>query len=154
MNANPPPDPTREKLAALVRAVTLAGAEVAFAGLFAYIIYLTWDASAQQPPSISGPIQGAAAALAVALAAGYAAALGMQPASGSTAFAWIREGGLKTSDFWLFLGVLLYMAVGAACGLTYLANVDETPSLLKTVSIAFGGYVIAYLGTAYKQLSQ
>jgi hypothetical protein len=154
MNANPSPDPNRQKLAAFVRAVTVAGAEVAFAGLFAYILYETWGAVADQPPSISGPVQGAAGALAVALAAGYAGALGMPPASGKDAFAWFASGTRNWPEFFLLLGVLLYMFVGAACGLTYLANVDETPSILKTVSIAFGGYVIAYLGTAYKQLSQ
>jgi hypothetical protein len=154
MNGNSPPDPTREKLASFVRAVTVGGAEVAFAGLFAYVIYETWNAFPGQAPDISGPIQGAAGALAVALAAGYAGALGMPPAAGKDAFAWFAQGTRNWPEFFLLLGVLLYMAVGAACGLTYLANVDETPALLKTVSIAFGGYVIAYLGTAYKQLSQ
>lgn len=103
-------DIDRQRLAALVRAVTLVASEIGFAGLFAYAIYETWEAQGGQRPAISAPVESAAAALAVALAAG--------------------------------------------CGLTYLANVDETPGLVKTVAIAFGGYVIAYVGAAYSQLSQ
>jgi hypothetical protein len=61
---------------------------------------------------------------------------------------------LLNTELILFAGVFVYMAVGAACGLTYLANVGETPGLLRTVAVAFGGYVIAYIGAAYKQVSQ
>jgi hypothetical protein len=146
-------DVSRQQLAALVRAVTLFASEIAFAGLFAYVIYETWEAKSGKPPDISNPVEGAAAALAVALAAGYAGALGVQPQPGTRAIAWFSKWPSLT-DVLLFLGVFLYMFVGAACGLTYLANVEEAPGLLKTVAIAFGGYVIAYIGAAYRQLSQ
>lgn len=53
----------------------------------------------------------------------------------------------------LSLGVLLYMLAGAALGLTYLWNVKESPGVVKTISVAFGGYVIAYIGKAYKDYS-
>jgi hypothetical protein len=144
-------DDARQALAALVRATTLFASEIAFAGLFAYLMYETWNAQAGTPPTISKPIQGAAGALAVALAAGYAGTLGLQPKSGTRALGWFNWKNLRDSGL-LFLGVFTYMAVGAACGLTYLANVDETPGIIKTVAIAFGGYVIAYLGAAYKQI--
>jgi hypothetical protein len=143
----------RDQLAALIRAVTLIASEIAFAGLFAYVIYVTWTAPSGMPPTISGPVEGAAAALAVALAAGYSAALGMHAQPGAKALDWFTKTNLR-ADWILALGVFVYMAVGAAAGLTYLANTDETPSLLRTVAVAFGGYVIAYLGTAYRQLSQ
>jgi len=86
--------------------------------------------------------------------AGYASALGLQPRAGTSAMAWLTKKNLGSGEFFVFMGVLVYMAVGAACGLIYLANVDETPGLVKRVAIAFGGYVIAYLGAAYRQLSQ
>ena len=146
-------DVSRQQLTALVRAVTLFGSEVAFAGLFAYVIYETWDANSGKPPDISKPVEGAAAALVVALAVGYAGALGVQPQPGTRAVAWFSKWPSLT-ELLLFLGVFLYMLVGAACGLTYLANVEEAPGLIKTVAIAFGGYVIAYIGAAYRQLSQ
>ena|SRR5437764_7807704 len=153
MGANPNPADGRDQLAALIRAVTLIASEVAFAGLFAYVIYVTWSAPSGSAPTISGPVQGAAAALAVAIAAGYSASLGMHTQRGTKALEWFTKENLR-ADWILALGVFVYMAVGAACGLTYLANTDETPGLLRTVAVAFGGYVIAYIGTAYRQLSQ
>jgi hypothetical protein len=154
---DPPNPPTaeerRERVAALVRAITAAGAEIAFMGLFAYIIHETWAAPSGHPPSISGPVAASAAALAVALAAGYASALGVQISSKTTALQFFTKGHFWSAESFILLGALVYMVIGAACGLTYLANVHETPTILKTVSIAFGGYVIAYLGTAYRQSS-
>jgi hypothetical protein len=151
--SKPKPADGRDQLAALIRAVTLIASKVAFAGLFAYVVYATWSAPAGSPPTISGPVQGAAAAPAVALAAGYSAALGMHAQPGTKALEWFTKENLR-ADWILALGVFVYIAVGAACGLTYLANTDETPGLLRTVAVAFGGYVIAYIGTAYRQLSQ
>jgi hypothetical protein len=146
-------DAARQALAALVRATTLFASEIAFAGLFAYLMYETWNAHSGAPPEISKPVVGAAGALAVALAAGYAGALGLNPQPGVRAFSWFSQKNFKASGL-LFLGVFTYMTVGAACGLTYLANVDETPGIIKTVAVAFGGYVIAYIGAAYKQIGQ
>ena len=155
-------DPTtleRQQLAAFVRALTLVASEIAFAGLFAYVIYETWNATSA-PPDISGPVQATAAALAVALAAGFSSVLGISPQSGVQALRLFTKSAERkaknefNTELVLFLGVFVYMAVGAACGLTYLANVDQTPTLLRTVAVAFGGYVIAYIGTAYKQLTQ
>ena len=144
-----------DSLAALLRAVTLLGSDIAFAGLFAYLIYVTWDATPGNPPAVTGPVVGAAAALAVVLAAAFAGELG-SAAGGGLGINPFKPGtwkSLTTTTSILFAGIFLYMAVGAACGLTYLANADETPSILKTVAVAFGGYVIAYLGAAYKQLT-
>jgi hypothetical protein len=148
------PNLERQQLAAFVRALTLIASEIAFAGLFAYVIYETWQAPDGTPPTIAGPIEGAAAALAVALAAGFSGALGLQPTQGVRAIDFFKTKGLFNTELILFAGVFVYMAVGAACGLTYLANVGETPGLLRTVAVAFGGYVIAYIGAAYKQISQ
>ncbi|HUJ54982.1 MAG TPA: hypothetical protein VLW49_03230 [Gaiellaceae bacterium] len=155
--SSPPVDPAdaeRQELAAFIRVLTLVASEIAFAGLFAYVMYVTWNAAAGKPPDISAPVQGTAAALAVALAAGFSNVLGMQPKAGVRALDVLAVLRGSATDLALFSGVFIYMAVGAACGLTYLANTDETPGLLRTVAIAFGGYVIAYIGTAYKQLSQ
>lgn len=146
-------DPERQRMAALVRAVTLIATEVAFAGVFAYVMYETWGAPDKQPPTISGPVEGVAGALAVALAAGFAGVLGTHPSAGTNGLKWFTKANVLSTEFILFIGVFLYMTVGAACGLTYLANTDESPGLLRTVSVAFGGYVIAYIGSAYRQLS-
>src|SRR5262245_62980699 len=59
-----------------------------------------------------------------------------------------------TQNNLLGAGVLSYMAAGAALGVTYLANQNESPGIVKTIAVAFGGYVIAYIGTAYKNRSE
>jgi hypothetical protein len=33
-------------------------------------------------------------------------------------------------------------------------NEAETPSILKTIAVAFAGYVVAFVSTAYQQLSE
>jgi hypothetical protein len=150
----PPADVERQRLAALVRASTLFASEIAFAGLFAYILFQTWDATSGQEPEISTPVASAAGALAVALAAGYAGALGMTPTPGVHAMQWFNKKNLFSTEALVLIGVFLYMAIGAACGLTYLAKVEEAPGIVKTVAVAFGGYAIAYIGAAYRQVSQ
>jgi hypothetical protein len=39
--------------------------------------------------------------------------------------------------------------VGTAVAITYVTNQDETPSTLKALAVAFGGYVITLVTTAY-----
>jgi hypothetical protein len=106
-------------------------------------------------PSLPQPIENASGALAVAFGAGYAAVPGLQQAGGGAAFFgaftnWDRFKHFLTTQALLVIGALLYMAVGAAVCVTYVANGGETPGLVRTVAIAVGGYVIAYLGVAYR----
>ena len=139
--------------------LTVVGAEVAYIGVASYLVWVTWDASSGTTPSVSDGVAGVAGALATAFGIGYAALLGISgdgaafaPPEGVQGFrkflAWLNH--VLTLDNLLGAGVFAYMAVGAALGATYLWNQSESPGIVKTIAVAFGGYVIAYLGTVYR----
>lgn len=149
----------------IVRALTLVGALVAYAGLAAYVISETWDASTT--PTISDVRTAALGALAVALGAGYAAVLGIPAKPLKTAkddqgnaVTWAKAKAWAKVKAWfqrisehalLVTGVILYLVVGAAMCVTYAFNESESPPIVKTIAVGFGGYVIAYIGAAYQK---
>jgi len=138
--------------------LTLLGAELAYIALVAYLVRTTWHSPQGKVPDVSDAVAGTTAALATAFAIGYASVLGVPPAGeqihGLNATAPVRFLRWLYSQFnlrnLLGLGVFMYMAAGTALGLTYLANIKEAPGVVKTISVAFGGYVIAYIGKAYR----
>lgn len=67
-----------------------------------------------------------------------------------TVSSWRR---LFTERTLLVIGVLAYMVAGFAACATYGLNDAETPAVLKTIAVAFGGYVIAFVGSAMRQVS-
>jgi hypothetical protein len=150
------PAAVEDPLRTAVRGLTLLGALLAYGALAGYVLWETWAASTA--PTISN-VQGAAlGALAVALGAGYASILGVPPKTGGTRItgtgwekvkAWLRIVLLERTL--LGAGVILYMLAGGAMCLTYAFNEAQTPSIVKTVAVAFGGYVIAYIGAAYER---
>jgi hypothetical protein len=137
-------------LRTLVRVITLVVAELVFVALIGKFVYETWDATGNTPPDLSGVQASAAGALAVAFGAGYAAFLGV-PAE--TAQFRIRLKGLFKEKAFAVLGVIVYMLAGFATCITYGLNEDETPAVLRTIAVAFGGYVIAFVGSAMRQVS-
>lgn len=161
----PPPKPsTPPKLVddpfqIAVRNVTVLAALVAYAGLAVYVVWQTWQAASGTPAEVPGVQSAALGALAVALGAGYAVILGVPPkeeeeirASGFRRFwKWITAGG--TGTVLLGLGALLYLVVGIVISATYAFNEAETPTVLSTIAVGFGGYVIAYLGAAYSKVA-
>jgi hypothetical protein len=136
-------------LRTLVRVATLIVAEVAFLLLIGAFVFQTWDAKANTPPDLSDVQVSAAGALAVALGAGYAAFLGVPAEKARFTISWQA---LKEKTF-VALGVILYMVAGVAACITYGLNEDETPGVLSTIAVAFGGYVIAFVGSAMRQIS-
>jgi hypothetical protein len=154
---DPPAGPTRP-VSDWAGRLTLFGAELAYIALVAYLVRTTWHSPQGKVPDVSDAVAGTTAALATAFAIGYASVLGVPPAGeqiqGLNATAPVRFLRWLYSHFnlrnLLGLGVFMYMAAGAALGLTYLANIKEAPGIVKTISVAFGGYVIAYIGKAYK----
>jgi hypothetical protein len=145
-----------------VRNITVLAALVAYVGLASYVIWETWDAMAGVPPEIAGVQSAALGSLAVALGAGYAVILGVPPktegALGLTGkegwdrfWTWISA--QSTGTVLLGLGAFAYLLVGIAMAATYAFNEEETPTVLSTIAIGFGGYVIAYLGAAYQKMA-
>ena len=138
--------------------LTLAGAEAAYIALVIFLVVRTLHSPHLRAAHVSASVAATTGTLAAAFAVGYATVLGVPPApeggDGLNAtkpvklFRWL--GAQFSLRNLLALGVFLYMAAGAALGLTYLTHTVEAPSVVKTISVAFGGYVVAYIGKAYK----
>jgi hypothetical protein len=146
----------QEGIASIVRAITLAVAEMAFLALIISFVVQTIQAKAGSPPDLPDVQVSAAGALAVALGGGYAFMLGIPTKTPADSEASILNV-VKTmfsEKLWLSLGVIFYMVAGIATCLAYGLNETETPGILKTIAVGFGGYVIAYIGAAYRQLNQ
>ena len=136
----------------------MAGAELTYLGVVAYLAWITWNARAGTTPPVSAGIVGVAGALAAVFAIGYASLLGVPgpaPAARATGqgpvrsvLAWLNS--VLTQNNLLGVGVFAYMAAGAALGITYIAHQSESPGIVKTIAVAFGGYVVAYIGRVYK----
>jgi hypothetical protein len=146
-----------------VRNLTVLIALVAYVGLALYIVVQTWDARGGTAPTVPNVQAAALGALAVALGAGYAVILGVAPktrqelgiAEDDSAFRafwkWLTAASAGT---WLLgLGALAYLFVGVVISATYAFNEQETPTVLSTIAVGFGGYVIAYLGAAYQKMA-
>lgn len=156
--ASDPADPTPRPVSDWAGRLTVLGAELAYLALVTYLVRTTWHSPDGKVPDVSDVVAGTTAALATAFAIGYASVLGVPPADERRA----GLDGTKPVRFlrWLWsqfnlrnllaFGVFMYMAAGAALGLAYLANPKETPNVVKTIAVAFGGYAIAYIGKAYK----
>jgi hypothetical protein len=148
----------RSRLGAAVGLITLAGAELAYLGLSIYLVKVTLDSTHLQQPDVSGVVVGMTGALAGAFGAGYAALLGV-PAGVRDEAVRARRSSIGTLWRWIIsaltlnnvlaAGVILYMLASAALGLTYLIRESESPGIVKTIAVAFGGYVIAYVGKAF-----
>jgi hypothetical protein len=138
--------------------LTLLGAELAYLGLVSYLIFISWDSKSGVVPGVSDGIIGLVGALATAFGLGYASVLGVQPPTKDPPqlqggavrrfFQWLDA--VLTVNNLLGAGILFYMASGTALGVTYLANQNESPGVVKTIAVAFGGYVVAYIGKAYQ----
>jgi hypothetical protein len=143
-------------VAGLVRSVTLIAVEAAFLALVFSFVWRTFAAKSGSPPNLADVQVSAAGALAVALGAGYAVTLGVPPSDAGFPEKdkelpdLIKE--VFTERLWLSVGVFAYMIAGFAACVAYGMNEAETPSVLRTIAVGFGGYVIAYIGMAYRQL--
>lgn len=140
--------------------LTLMGAEVAYVGLAVYLAWITFGAQAHQAPSVSATVSGATGALAAAFGVGYAtvvdadaarsrAAVGLVAESRLSAFANAIGRALSLKHL-LGAGVLLYMLASMLLGVAYVTNSAESPAVVRTIAVAFGGYVISFVGLAYR----
>ena len=141
--------------------LTLMGAEAAYVGLAVYLAWITFEAQAHQAPSVSATVSGTTGALAAAFGVGYAtvvdaeaahsrtAPVGLVAESKLSAFANAIGRALSIKHL-LGAGVLLYMLASMLLGVAYVTNSAESPAVVRTIAVAFGGYVISFVGLAYK----
>lgn len=139
----------------LVRAIVLIAAEVAFIGLAAIALVNTWNASADAPPDLASVQVAALGGLALVLGGGFALVLGVDTSevSNRSLRAVVTGATEKTVQTLLLAGVIVYMLVCIVIATTFALAEGKTPEVLQTISIAFAGYVVSYISSAYKQLT-
>jgi hypothetical protein len=157
----------------VLKGLILYGAVFSFAGLYVYFIVKIFEASGGKPPAFDGTLVSAAAALAGVLGSAFALQVGTSTDQGATnaalstalkatdrtkgaiILAWLRLGlsleppDTKSASWPKTFGIWVYAFVAAAVTLTYVCNRAETPSSIKALAVAFGGYVITLVTTAY-----
>ncbi|HTX46677.1 MAG TPA: hypothetical protein VMD48_10375 [Solirubrobacteraceae bacterium] len=153
-----------------LRGLIVYGAVLAFAGLFIDFMVVISSAKPGTKPSIDATLISAAAALAGVLGSAFALKVGVPPSpatinrklaahlsdpSRNKAAARIRqalslEPSASNDVSWpLTFGIWVYAIVATATLVVYVLNQNETPSSVKALAVAFGGYVIALLNMAY-----
>jgi hypothetical protein len=141
--------------------LTLMGAEAAYVGLAVYLSWITFAAQAHEVPSVSATVSGATGALAAAFGVGYATVVDAGAAGSRAAAVGLAEesklgalaraiGRALSLEHLLGAGVLLYMLASMLLGVAYVTNSAESPAVVRTIAVAFGGYVISFVGLAYK----
>jgi hypothetical protein len=138
-----------------LREALIALAVLAFFAIWAILFVDVWTAKAGKPPKLDDVLVGAGAALAGAVGAGFALAMGLEakkPEEESLARTPI---GLPKFDkeqarSWILtIGIYGYAAVSAGALVTWLANRDETPEEIQTLAITFAGYILALTTSAF-----
>ena len=162
----------------VLKGLILYGAILAFAGLYIYFIVRISGAKAGTPPALDAALVSAAAVLAGILGSAFALEIGVPPdgsstnrrlnetlrnlkAANSTSRTQRASASIQTilsidppsteSPSWpKTVGTWTYAAIASAVTITYVLNQPETPGTIKTLAIAFGGYVVAFLRGVYK----
>jgi hypothetical protein len=159
-----------------LKGIILYGATLTFAALYAYFITRIFGAKPGHPPKLDGVMVSTAAALAGVLGSAFALEIGTSPAQGNINRALGKDlrpvdAGSSTSAQWAkarirqvfslepadtsraswpkTFGIWLYALVATGVALTYILNQNETPAAIKALAVAFAGYVIALVNSAY-----
>jgi hypothetical protein len=66
----------------------------------------------------------------------------------------VEAGGAHRASWPLTFGIWIYAAVASSVAISYLLNPQETPQAVKALAIAFGGYVIPFVTSAYGMTSR
>jgi hypothetical protein len=160
----------------LLKGLVLYGATLTFAGFYAYFMVRIVGAPDLQKPPLNPAMVGAAAALAGILGSAFALVVGTPPRTTNDGLAANRQkhaemqskprlrstlrlrvctalslepGGRTTASWPLTVGIWMYALVAAAVAVTYFLNQSETPEEIRTIAIAFAGYVTALMTAAF-----
>ena len=161
----------------ILKGLVLYGATLTFAGFYTYFIAKIAGAPAGTPPEFDTAMVAAAAALAGVLGSAFALYIGVptpeeainnelqEELERSKGKHWYRNrdrflanirivlsldpGGTNRASWPLTAGIWTYALVAAAVAIVYFLNQEETPAEIKALALAFGGYVVGLLTTAY-----
>ena len=157
----------------VLKGLILYAAVLAFAALYVYFIVRIAQAKNGVAPSFDGTLVSAAAALAGVLGSAFALEIGTptdakgtntglsralaRPAtrwrSKALAQLWrvlsLEPSDTQSASWPKTFGIWAYALVGSAVAIAYVCNQNETPGTIKALAVAFGGYVITLVTTAY-----
>jgi hypothetical protein len=160
---------------ATLKGLVLYGAVLTFAGLYVY--FAVKISSATTAPNFGTTLTGAAAALAGILGSAFALEIGVPsgsrptnqalkaavasagtPAAKLRARVWqvfsIESSDPGTASWPKTFGIWVYAIVASGVAVTYVLNQHQTPDAIKALAVAFGGYVLALVNTAYRTGNQ
>jgi hypothetical protein len=165
--ATRPPDPEAEqppvvaaadpqpKAMGPLREVLIAAGVLAFFVLWGILLVNIWTTEAGRPADLDDVLVGAAAGLAGAVGAGFALAMGLEKKKPPDDSLLIAGTGLpklnaeETRSWILTVGIYGYAVVSALALVTWLANGDETPDEIRALAVAFAGYVLSLVTSAF-----
>ncbi len=156
----------------VLKGTIIYAATLTFAGFYIYFIVEIFVASGT-PPSFDPAMVSASAALAGVLGSAFALVIGLPTDKSSVNTAiqeaidnaakprqkivpWLRTilsyepRNAKSSSWPMTFGIWAYAMVASAVAVTYCLNQNETPDTIKTLAVAFAGYVIALLNSVYQ----
>jgi hypothetical protein len=175
---NPPapaPPGIASRIAGLpvLKGAVLYGATLTFAALYADFMANIFSATDGTPPVFDAALVTTAAALAGILGSAFALAIGVPTTDASTnSHLGIKDGkkpktareklvvlirkifsidpsAVDKASWPMTFGVWAYAIVGTAVAITYVLNPGETPEAIKALAVAFAGYAVALVTTAY-----
>jgi hypothetical protein len=153
----------------VLKGLVLYGATLTFAGFYAYFMEQIASAANNTQPNLNTAMVSAAALLAGILGSAFALVIGVpvratneqlaealrKPAkdqprgTGLRRLLSLEPGGTDHASWPQTFGIWMYAAVATAVAIVYLVNQGETPTEIKALATAFGGYVIAFMTAAY-----
>ena len=136
----------------LLRHLILAAVVIAYVVIFALWLRKVWVAPDDTPPTLDGNLVAAGTALAGALGAGFALAMGIEkhkPDDRSLTLGFSALPRIDGEALVLTLGVWLYAIVSGACVVTLAAHSGEMPADLEALTVAFTAYVITLATSAF-----
>jgi len=168
------PDGVAAQIAGLrvLKGTIIYAATLTFAGFYLYFIVEIFRASGT-PPTFDPAMVAASAALAGVVGSAFALVIGLptdkisvnpgvQEAIDNATrqrekiVPWLRKilsyepCNAQSSSWPMTFGIWAYALVASAVAVTYVLNQSETPDTIKTLAVAFAGYVIALLNSVYQ----
>ena len=155
----------------VLKGLLLYGASLTFAGFYGYFMEEIVSAPSGHAPAFAPALVAAAAALAGVLGSAFALVIGLptdpagvnktlgaeidKPPEKRRRGVWLwrffslEPAGTDRASWPLTVGIWAYALVASAVAIVYFLHSAETPPTIKTLAVAFAGYVITFVTAAY-----